>query len=70
MYYIFSFLHLQETLNISIYYEPLNTASMNFMRNQLAPNFNNISQTVNIDFVPFGRATVSISMCVLDIEQI
>ncbi|XP_065159352.1 GILT-like protein 1 [Atheta coriaria] len=43
-------------LNIELLYESLCPDSVRFVKNQLAPTFDEIADYVNITFVPFGKA--------------
>nr|XP_022910309.1 GILT-like protein 1 [Onthophagus taurus] len=46
-------------LKMSIYYETLCSDSVNFIKNQLAPNYDAIKKDVDFDLIPFGKATHS-----------
>ncbi|KAL3272566.1 hypothetical protein HHI36_014036 [Cryptolaemus montrouzieri] len=45
------------TVRVSIYYECLCPDSINFINNQLYPNYQNLKDKITVDFVPYGKAS-------------
>lgn len=44
-------------LKVSIYYESLCPDSINFITNQLYPSYDNFKDRIQLDFVPYGKAS-------------
>ena len=50
----------RESVNIQVYYESLCPDSINFITQQLYPTYQALGNYMNIEFIPFGNADVSI----------
>lgn len=44
-------------LHVGIYYESLCPDSVRFIENQLAPNYEQFADFIDIDFIPFGKSS-------------
>lgn len=46
-------------LTVSVYYESLCPDSINFITDQLTPAYNDFKDWINLEFIPFGKSSVS-----------
>lgn len=50
-------------MKVSVYYESLCPDSIRFLTNQFTPVYNQLgSSNIEVDFLPYGKATVSVTM--------
>lgn len=56
---------VQDTLKVSLYYESLCPDSVRFVVRQLYPGFLKLGDILDLDFIPYGFATVSITHLIL-----
>lgn len=52
---------------VSIYYEALCSDSRNFILRQLLPVYNKASRIIEIDLIPYGKATVRVMFIYLKV---
>lgn len=53
-------LHSKEIFKISIYYEALCSDSRYFIMKQLNPTYDSLRDYMTLDFIPYGKAKVSV----------
>lgn len=51
--------NFRKALIVTVYYEALCSDSRNFILKQLVPTFEKLSDFIDVDLVPYGKATVS-----------
>ena len=57
-------------VKISVYYESLCPDSVDFITGQLSTAFSEVNQKMEIELIPFGKATVSFFFLITCIEYI
>lgn len=62
---VFLFIIFQDRIKVSVYYESLCPYSINFIKSKLYPNYQQLRDYIQIEWVPFGKTNVSnISMLI------